>query len=117
MKINSRYRWIVVFLGVCIAALAYAVESSAQTHEGFIYGKIYTTNNTYTGAIRWGGEEALWTDLFNAAKTSDSYKKLVPEKKDESESWFDFDWNLGSIWEDKIIEHQFTCQFGNLKEV
>lgn len=114
---NSRYRWIVVFLGACIAALAFAVESSAQTHEGFIYGKIYTNNNTYTGAIRWGGEEALWTDLFNASKTSDSYKKLVPDQKQENDSWLDFDWTLSSIWEDKIIEHQFTCQFGNLKEI
>ena len=114
---NSKYRWVVVFLGVFVAAVAFAFETKAQSHQGFIYGKIHTRNNTYTGAIRWGNEEALWTDLFNAAKTSDTYKKLVPAKKDEDDSWLNYDWSFGSIWEDKIIAHQFTTQFGNLAEL
>jgi hypothetical protein len=116
MEMKSKYRWMIVFLGVCIALVAFAVESKAQTHEGFIYGKVYTRNNTYTGAIRWGNEEVLWTDLFNAAKSSDAYKKLVPDQKD-SDSWLSYDWNFGSIWDDKVIEHQFTTQFGNLSEL
>jgi hypothetical protein len=104
--------WIIA--GIAVAFLAFAVETHAQSHEGFIYGKVYTNRNTYTGPIRWGKEEVLWTDLFNAAKTDKSFEKLVPEKK--SDSWGSYDWNFGSIWENSTI-HQFTCQFGNMKEM
>jgi hypothetical protein len=117
MEMNSKYRWLVVFLGLCVALMAFVVESKAQNHSGFIYGKIYTRNTTYTGAMRWGNEEALWTDLFNAAKTSDTYKKLVPDQKEDKESWLDYDWSFGGIWDDKVIEHQFTTQFGNITEI
>jgi hypothetical protein len=106
-----------VIVGIGIAVLAFAVETKAQTPEGFIYGKVYTGSTTYTGLLRWGTEEALWTDLFNASKTKDQYKKLVPQQKDENDAWFNIDWSFGSIWEDKIVPHQFTCQFGNLSEI
>lgn len=114
---KSIKRWIVILVGVCIAILAFAVEVSAQSTEGFIYGKIYTDNSTYTGPLRWGTEEVLWTDLFNASKTTDQYKKLVPEKKDEDNNWLGIDWSFGSIWEDKIVPHQFSCQFGYLSVI
>jgi hypothetical protein len=117
MEMNSKYRWLILVLGLCVAFVAFAVETKAQSHEGFIYGKVYTRNTSYTGAIRWGNEEVLWTDLFNAAKSSDAYKKLVPEKKDEDDSWLNYDWSFGSIWDDKVIEHQFTTQFGNIAEL
>ncbi len=97
-----------------VAGLAYAVESQAQSHEGFIYGKVYTNRSTYTGPIRWGKEEVLWTDLFNAEKTDKSFQKLVPEK--DGNSWSVDNWDLGSIWENATT-HQFTCQFGNMKEM
>ena len=110
-------RNIITLLGVLIALLALAVESPAQSHEGFIYGKVYTSRNTYTGPIRWGTEEVLWTDLFNAAKTDDSYEKLVPEQAGSEKSWTEIEWgNLSSIWENVSI-HQFTAQFGNFKEM
>lgn len=110
------YRNIITLLGTLVALLAWAVESPAQSHEGFIYGKIYTSRNTYTGPIRWGTEEVMWTDMFNAAKTDDSYEKLVPEQKDNEVSWFSYNWNFGSIWEN-VSTHQFTSQFGNFKEM
>lgn len=105
-------------MGICLAVVVLAVESMAQSTEGFIYGKVYTTRNTYTGPIRWGGEEVLWTDLFNASKSGDKYQKMVPEKKDDDDdSWFSYDWSFNSIWEDKYTSHQFTCQFGNMAEI
>jgi hypothetical protein len=114
---SSVYRWFVIMAGIVIAVLAFALAGFAQSQEGFIYGKVYTNNTVYTGPLRWGNEEALWTDLFNASKTGDQFKKLVPEQKDNNDSWFDIDWSFGSIWEDKIISHQFTCQFGNLSQL
>lgn len=117
LEMNSIYRWMMVVTGIVIALLALVVETKAQSHEGFIYGKVHTDNATYTGLLRWGTEEVLWTDLFNASKTTDQYKKLVPENKEADNSWFNIDWSFGSIWEDKIIPHQFTTQFGNLSEI
>lgn len=113
---KASHRNIITLLGAIIALLALAVESPAQSHEGFIYGTIHTSRNTYTGPIRWGSEEVLWTDIFNAAKTDDSYQKLVPEKSSNNDSWFNYDWNFGSIW-DNVSSHQFTSQFGNFKEM
>jgi hypothetical protein len=116
MKMKYIFRWIIIFLGSCVALLALAIEVAAQSHEGFLYGKVHTENNTYTGPIRWGNEELLWSDFFNAAKTTDRYDKLVPEQKDE-DSWLNFDWTFNSIWEDKVIAHQFTCSFGDLAQI
>lgn len=82
-----------------------------------MYGKVYTDRTTYVGPIRWGGEETFWTDLFNAGKRSNDYAKLVPKDKDDKDWWSNYDWNFSSIWENKGTSHQFTCQFGNLKEV
>lgn len=107
-------RTVLIIAGIAVAFLAFAFEAHAQSHEGFIYGKVYTNRSTYTGPIRWGKEEVLWTDIFNAAKTDRSYDKLVPEKK--SDSWSSYDWDFGSIWENNT-QHQFTSQFGNFKEM
>jgi hypothetical protein len=112
MRAGYRVAWIIA--GIMVAGLAFVVESQAQSHEGFIYGKVYTNRSTYTGPIRWGKEEVLWTDLFNATKVDNSFKKLVPEK--DGNSWSVDNWDLGSIWENTTT-HQFTCQFGNMKEM
>jgi hypothetical protein len=110
-------RWWVMLLGMVVALIAFVTESPAQSNEGFIYGKIYTSNNTYVGAIRWGGEEVLWTDLFNASKIDESYTKLIPEK-DKDDEWYNFNWDFNSIWTNNSATlHQFTCQFGNIKEL
>ncbi|HMJ69430.1 MAG TPA: hypothetical protein VK508_11060 [Cyclobacteriaceae bacterium] len=113
MRSGNRLVWIIA--GIAVAFLAFVMETHAQSHEGFIYGKVYTNRNTYTGPIRWGKEEVLWTDLFNAAKTDKSFDKLVPKEK-SAESWGDYNWSFGSIWEDNT-QHQFTSQFGNFKEM
>src|ERR1041384_7307700 len=107
-------RVVLIIAGILVAFLAFAVETHAQSHEGFIYGKVYTNRSTYTGPIRWGKEEVLWTDLFNAAKTDHSFDRLVPEKN--SDSWGNVDWNISHIWENNAT-HQFPCQFGNIKEM
>jgi hypothetical protein len=107
-------RVVLIIVGILVAFLTFAVETHAQSHEGFIYGKVYTNRSVYTGPIRWGKEEVLWTDIFNAAKTDHSFDRLVPEKK--SDSWGDYDWNISSIWENHTT-HQFNCQFGNIKEM
>ena len=34
--------------------------------QGFMYGRVTTIDGkSYEGALRWGKEEAYWTDMFN----------------------------------------------------
>jgi len=113
---NELYRWLLIVIGVGVACLA-GLKATAQTYEGMIYGKVVTRGTTYTGLIRWGKEEVLWTDLFNAAKTNNNYKDLVPEQKKDNDSWLGYDWSFSSIWEDKRPSHQFTCQFGDIATI
>lgn len=117
MKSDTIIRGFVIIIGMAVALLAMALESPAQSHEGYLYGKVYTDRTTYVGPIRWGGEEVFWTDLFNAAKRNNDYAKLVPKEKEDKDWWANYDWNFSSIWENKGTVHQFTCQFGNIKEI
>ncbi|MEQ8925829.1 MAG: hypothetical protein RLO81_08455 [Fulvivirga sp.] len=117
---------------VFIASIATAQDQS------FIYGKVTTIDGkTFEGPIRWGKEEAYWTDMFNTAKEeNDNLKYLSRDQMDELEeryyrshtSWGE---RWGDRWEDKFgnwfnvrwededkkHQHQFVCQFGDLKSV
>ncbi|GAA0890981.1 hypothetical protein GCM10009122_06600 [Fulvivirga kasyanovii] len=108
-----------LFLGVLIALLIVFSKSYAQSDAGFIYGKVYTVSNTYQGQIRWGKEEAFWNDLFNGVKLYTNNYGDIPKKENKNTSWYDFDWRLSSIWEDKksSVSHQFVCRFGDIKTI
>ncbi|MEX2232440.1 MAG: hypothetical protein WD824_09785 [Cyclobacteriaceae bacterium] len=117
MKMKYVFRWVVIFLGTCVAILAFAMEVSGQSHDGFLYGKVSTENNTYTGPIRWGSEELLWTDFFNAEKTTDRYDQLVPEQKNE-DSWLNFDWTFSRLPTPSKLETVFgTPLYGTVEGV
>jgi len=106
-------------LGLAII-LSLSLTTSAQD-EGFIYGKVTTIDdNTYTGQIRWGKEEAFWTDMFNAGKRfNDNLQYLSQEERDHleeyrhqrSHNWYEFNIRFG----ERDFTHQFTTQFGNIK--
>jgi hypothetical protein len=113
MKRKDLYRGFIIVIGILVAMLAYATESVAQVHAGYMYAKVHTDKTTYTGPIRWGSDEVFWSDLFNASKGKNSYAKYVPAEEENKS----FDWTFSSIWEDKATTHQFTCQFGNIKEI
>ncbi len=107
-----------LIIGVVVAMFIAMTTLQAQNTEGFIYGKVYTSDNTYTGQLRWGKEEAYWNDHFNAAKVENEFEKFK-RKKSSNDSWRDLDWRISSIWDDKSsgTVHQFSCQFGDMKEL
>ena len=117
---------IVGFLvGIVILTLLMSNEANAQD-QGFIYGQVTTIDgNKYEGQIRWGKEEAFWSDIFNSAKDENEYlKELEREDIDElrenrrNNQWGDnrwgWDWNWD--WENEFV-HQFSCQFGEIKSI
>lgn len=105
--------------GISSLFLAVQPRVMAQQNAGFMYGKVFTHNNTYEGPLRWGPEEACWTDYFNASKKDQGlYKKWVPNSSKEEDGILDLNWDIHSIWKDKDISiKQFNCQFGDLKQL
>ena len=92
--------------------------------EGFIYGTVTSWDGkTYTGQIRWGKEEAFWTDMFNASKTENNYVDQLSredfarlrESRNESNQWWD-QVRIKYVSDGNYI-HQFGCQFGNIKSL
>ena len=79
-----------------------AFTTNAQD-DGFIYGKISTIDGeSYTGQIRWGKEEAYWSDQFNGTKEdNDAYKYLSRDDRDRlrdrdrssRRNGFNWNWN------------------------
>lgn len=116
-KEMSYKKRLIIVLGIAIALAAFVVETKAQSHEGYMYARVHTDRTTYVGPIRWGNEEVFWSDLFNAAKSTNDYERLVPKDSKNEDWWSSYDWNFSSIWEDKETSHQFNCQFGNIKEL
>lgn len=95
--------------------------------EGFIYGKVTTIDGrSYEGALRWGKEEAYWTDMFNASKDeNENLDYLSRDEIDELEdrrrgfwerdnNWINVSWDWDN---DNDFVHQFVCQFGEIKSI
>ncbi len=58
-------------------------HEAAETHQGFLYGRITTVDgSTYEGRLRWGGdEEAFWSDSFNGAKDENPWVAHAPRER------------------------------------
>jgi hypothetical protein len=56
---------------------------AAETHDGFLYGRITTADGTtYEGRLRWGGdEEAFWGDYFNGFKDGNPWVAHAPPEQ------------------------------------
>ncbi|HFB99350.1 MAG TPA: hypothetical protein ENJ53_00965 [Phaeodactylibacter sp.] len=109
------------------------IGTSRDTYETtkteFIYGTISTfLGDTYTGQIRWGKEEAFWTDRFNANKVYNRNIDFLSDQeimqlKREKQMLKKKDWKRmddGQIQDDKseyTFLHQFSCQFGEIKNI
>ena len=112
-----------------LALFVFGFNFNAQADTEFIYGKVTTfLGDTYEGQIRWGNEEAFWTDRFNATKEYNhnidflSDKEIIQLKKEKKrfthQEWRSLDDSY--IQNDKseyTFLHQFSCQFGEIKSI
>lgn len=124
---------VAIFLSFTLHLISFSLMGQAQANHGYMYGKITTfDDDVYEGQIRWGKEEAYWTDMFNASKigndnidylSDDDLEKLSDQKDDGNGS----SWGKWSEWisgrkgghynmEDNLV-HQFSCQFGEIKQI
>lgn len=120
-----------------LAIFLFASFTSLQGQdEGFIYGKITTIDGkTFEGPLRWGKEEVYWTDMFNASKEENNNldylsredMRELNEQYERShndwgnrwssrwENWFEDRWSISD--RDNRHQHQFACQFGEMKSI
>jgi hypothetical protein len=65
------------------APAAAETHPAAETHQGFLYGRITTLDGpTYEGRLRWGGDqEAFWGDYFNGSKHENPWLAHVPPER------------------------------------
>ena len=118
------------YILLSIALIFLVVTISTSQSKGFIYGTVTTWDDkTFTGQIRWGKEEAFWTDMFNASKienefidklSRDDFDRLT-ESRANGSWWNGQNWNVGKMkfrfTGGDDFTHQFNCQFGNLKSI
>ena len=112
---------------ICAAICLTAFIAKAQD-DGLIYGTVETIDGEkYQGQIRWGKEEAFWTDLFNGNKEdNDNYRHLSRRDKDDLRersrrrngrwSWSSFSVRWGDR-NDYETTHEFQCRFGDIQKI
>jgi len=85
------------YLFISIVRLLAFPAISQEIDEVFIYGKITTEeNDSYTGIIRWGGEEVFWFDEFNSTKTENENEKYL-SRRDRKYFDEDYDWRVSGM--------------------
>lgn len=97
--------------------LAAAPDLAAADAKGFLYGTVVTKGGTsYEGRLRWGNEEAFWTDHFNATKDERPLVREIPrEHRSTSEQVKVFGVPVGLRWSD--VDRQLVVRFGDLKSI
>ncbi len=121
---TKNFTFLVTFVFACILS----TSLMAQDHsEAWLYGEVTTWDgDTYKGQLRWGKEEALWTDMFNASKIDNENLDYLDNdiKKSIAQSR---GWNNGNKWGGWVsrninnhtydFTHQFSVQFGEIEEI
>lgn len=112
----------VISKSVILAIFAFTTFTLSAQDEGFIYGKVTTIDGeTYLGQIRWGKEEAYWTDLFNGNKDdNDNYRYLTRRERDDlrdrGRRGRDWNWNWSSR-NSYEVTHEFQARFGDISKI
>lgn len=90
----------------------------ASDTKGYLYGTVESVSGTkYEGRLRWGREEAFWTDHFNASKEERPLTQEIPQKyRRTKEDFRILGIPVGVNW--KHIEgRQLIVRFGDLKSL
>jgi hypothetical protein len=116
---NSKFRILTLSL------LTVCLSFSAQAQQSLIYGKVTTiSGESYTGQIRWGKEEAFWTDLFNGNKEgNDNYRYLSREDRSRLREKIRDNNRWGGVWiswgsrDEYETTHEFQARFGDISSM
>lgn len=104
---------------VLLAALCGPTSGAvAADTKGYLYGSIQTkSGTTYEGRLRWGKEEAFWTDHFNASKVDRPFlRDIPPEHRHVGEGLRIFGRRIGLRWAEGG-GRQLVVRFGDLASI
>jgi sporulation protein YlmC with PRC-barrel domain len=101
-----------------LLALCAAPGLDASDGKGYLYGTVQTKGGTtYEGRLRWGNEEAFWTDHFNATKEDRPLAKEIPRRhRGSDEPMRVFGVPIGIRWSEDS-SRQLVVRFGDLKAI
>ncbi len=121
---KQNFTFLLAFVFACFFSTSVAAQDYS---EAWMYGEITTWDgDTYKGQLRWGKEEALWTDMFNASKIDNENLDYLDNeiKKNLAQSR---GWHNGNRWGGWVsrninnntydFTHQFSVQFGEIAEI
>jgi hypothetical protein len=103
-----------------LALLAVAVGPAPETHQGFLYGRITTTDgDTYEGRLRWGGdEEAFWGDDFYGSKDENPWRVHTPPKHLKERHPIEiFGVEIANVETRLKIDRPFMGRFGDIARI
>lgn len=114
MSSNRNLTNAILLAGLCASAFP---ALGADT-KGYLYGSVVTRNGTtYEGRLRWGKEEAFWTDHFNATKDDLPLMREIPRKHKRSrEQMKIFGIPMGISFKHEE-GRQLVVRFGDLKSI
>ena len=94
---------------------------AAETHKGFLYGRITTVDGaTYEGRLRWGGDqEAFWGDYFNGAKHENPWAAHVPPERlpKERRPIEILGFKIADRESQIEVDRQFMARFGEIARI
>jgi hypothetical protein len=106
-------------VGLALLALPVgaAEGGAARDARGFLYGTVEAeSGNSYTGFLRWGGEEGFWDDHFNAGKTDLEWADERPDSERRRRSIRILGVTI-SIDRKESLTRQFIARFGDIAEI
>lgn len=110
-------RLMIVLSAAAVAGLA--APGMAADADGFIHGTVTTrSGSSYTGIMRWGGEEAFWDDLFHSSKVERPYaRERDPRADDESSSWWEVFGRKMKISFGEEGSRVLAARFGDIRSI
>jgi hypothetical protein len=90
-----------------------------EQRQGLLYGRVTTVLGTlYQGRLRFGAEEAFWTDYFNGTKASNPWARHVPpERLRERRPLVLFGWKIAERVSSIELGRPFMAHFGDLARI
>jgi hypothetical protein len=108
---------------LAVAMLTWAGPAAAKEDgQGLIYGKVVTeSGREYTGFLRWGDQEASWSDLFHSAKKNrpfldDLDKDTRRKLRRRHEISFFKKWVI-EVDDDGEFSRMFIARFGDIARI
>ena len=95
-------------------------EGVAETHQGFIFGRVTTDDGAICeGRLRFGGDqEAFWGDFFNGSRKENPWAAQAPPEQLRERSPLEIFGVEVFHWEREVdLARGFLARFGDIKRI